>query len=76
MEGIEKYQFEQTGESDFVLRCISSRVNEAELEREIRRQIDGMLRRKAMTNVKYRVEFVNRIAPDPMSGKIKLVINR
>jgi len=74
VEGIEKYQFEQIGRTAFLIRCIASTGNAAELEKNIRRQIDGMLRGKAMTNVKYRVEFVDRIAPDPVSGKIKLVI--
>lgn len=74
VEGIKKYQFEQIGTSDFIIRCIASAENKVELEGEIRRQIDGMLRRKAMMNVSYRVEFVDRIAPDPASGKIKLVI--
>lgn len=74
VEGIEKYQFEQIGKSAFIIRCITSSENVAELEKDIRRQIDGMLRGKTMMNVKYRVEFVDRIAPDPVSGKIKLVI--
>jgi hypothetical protein len=29
-----------------------------------------------MRNVQYGVEFVSRIAPDPKSGKIKMVIKR
>lgn len=74
--GIEKYQFEQSGASNFTIRCMASTDHAAEREKEIRRQLDEMLRRKAMRNVKYRVEFVDRIAPDPVTGKIKLVIRR
>ena len=76
VKGIEKYQFEQTGASDFIIRCMTFAGNKAELEKEIRRQIDGMLHKKAMMNVKYCVEFVDRIAPDPVTGKTKLVIKR
>ena len=76
VEGIEKYQFEQTGNSGFVIRCIASAENKVNLEKKIREQIDRMLRGKNMMNVKYRVEFVDRIAPDPVSGKIKMVIKK
>lgn len=74
VSGIETYQFEQSGPSDFIIRCITSADREP--EREIRRQLDGVLRRKGMMNVRYRVEFVDRIAPDPATGKIKLVIRK
>jgi phenylacetate-CoA ligase len=76
VKGIEKYQFEQTGKSDFIMRCIALADNKVELEKEIRGQMDRMLCRKAMMNVKYRVEFVDRIATDTVSGKIKMVIKK
>ena len=43
---IAKYQFEQTGESAFILRCVASASDTEELERKVRDQIDGMLRKK------------------------------
>ncbi len=76
VNGIEKYQFVQTGKSDFIIRCIASIEDKACLEKEIREQINLMLRKKNMINIKYRIEFVDRISPDPVNGKIKMVIKK
>lgn len=74
--GIENYQFEQTGEASFIIRCIAFKEDTAKMEKETQKQIDQMLRKKCMTNVRYQVVFVDRIASDPASGKTKMVIKK
>lgn len=74
--GLAQYQFEQRSDTSFVLRCVAPGVDAAALEAQLRAQLTEMLRRKQLENIQYTVEFVDRIPPDPRSGKVKLILPR
>lgn len=76
IEGLLDYQFRQTGKSSFEMLAETSGKNtEDYIEAEMLRQMNTILREKKMGHVRFTVRFVDRIMPDPLTGKKRLIIN-
>lgn len=74
VEGVKKYQFEQIDNKNFILRCIRISLSEDKIKSMIEKQMDTFLLKKNLSNVKYKIIFVEDIPVNPVTGKIKLVI--
>jgi phenylacetate-CoA ligase len=74
VKGISKYQFEQTDDESFTLRCLKMNYASSGTKDDIKKQVDKFLAKKKLSNVNYEIEFVDKIPVNPDTGKIKLVI--
>lgn len=72
--GLEKYQFVQQDDTHFVLRCVWDGEARANAQSAVCAQVNAMLRRKGLCSVQYRVESVERLLPDPATGKTPLTV--
>lgn len=75
VKGLEKYQFVQLSSHEFKIRVVLQKsVNKELLEKEIRKQMDDILKEKNLTNLNYWIEEVQEIPINPATGKSKMVI--
>lgn len=76
VKGVNRYQFEQIDKESFILKCINTSSSTNEIRINIEKQIDRFLSRKNLSNVKYKIIFLDDLPVNPLTGKIKLVIKR
>lgn len=76
VEGLLQYQFEQIDEKEFIIKCVKMPYASNLTENLINNQIDEFLQKKQLSNVKYKVIFLDKINTDEKTGKTKLVIKR
>lgn len=75
VEGLLDYQFQQTGRDAFEMLAQTARTASRELiQNTVQKQMEGILKEKNLTYVRFTVRFVKEIMPDPKTGKKKLVI--
>lgn len=74
IEGLRDYQFRQTGAGSFELLAEAAEGRRAAIENELGRQMAQILREKRLAHVAFEIRFVDRILPDPRTGKKKLIL--
>ena len=75
IEGLRDYQFRQTAPGAFEMLAEVSRPQEKERVRsEILRQMGDILGEKHLDHVQFHVRFVEKILPDPATGKKPLIV--
>lgn len=75
IEGLLDYQFQQTGKDSFEMLAESSPgAGQKGIERELRRQLGGILLKKDLSYLNFSIRFVDEILPDPNTGKKRLVL--
>ena len=73
--GLLDYQFRQTGRDSFeILAETASAAGRESIERELRRQLGGILLEKGLSYLTFSIRFVEEIRPDPATGKKRLVL--
>jgi phenylacetate-CoA ligase len=77
VRGIERFQVVRTGPASFTFR-VKPQADLSPLERqraarEVRAKWDAILAQKQMGNVRYEVQWVERLSHDPRTGKFRLV---
>lgn len=76
LQGLLDFQFVKTGEAGFEMRAeVSDPALEAEVRREMIELMGEILSEKKLDYVDFSVRFVNRIMPDPGTGKKKLILS-
>ncbi|WP_456271181.1 phenylacetate--CoA ligase family protein [Bacillus sp. AK031] len=76
IEGLLDYQFQQIDIHSFeMLAEVTNKDIQVEVRQEMLRQMRMILREKHLDNVKFYVQFVEAITPDPQTGKKRLIIN-
>ncbi|MBE3583650.1 MAG: phenylacetate--CoA ligase family protein [Limnochordaceae bacterium] len=74
--GIKQYQFVQTSATSFILRVIPRPGACLEvLNEKAQAQVYSFLSKKKLDQIRFGIEFVDRLEPDRMTGKVKLVEN-
>lgn len=77
IQGLLDYQFRQTGRDAFeMLAETAEGADRNMIQTEILRQMKEILREKGLNYVRFNVQFVSRISPDPQTGKKKLIISK
>lgn len=75
VEGLRDYQFRQTGRDSFVMLAETARGGlESLIQAEITAQMREILEVKKLGYVRFDVEFVHEILPDPITGKKRLIL--
>lgn len=75
MEGLLDYQFQQTGPDSFeMLAETVEGVEQAKIRMKVLSQMKSILLEKGLGYVQFYVRFVDRILPDPQTGKKKLIV--
>lgn len=72
-DGLLQYQFVQQDDTHFLLRCVAVPGQRAAVAAAVQAQLDTMLRRKGLENVRWQLVFADRLAADPAAGKVPLV---
>lgn len=74
VSGIKQYQFVQTSDSSFILRVVPKPGACPEvLNEEAQAQVHSFLCKKRLEQIHFGIEFVDRLEPDGITGKVKLV---
>lgn len=77
IRGLLDYQFRQTDKTTFEMLAETSENADREMIRgEIFRQMEKILREKGLDYVRFNVQFVKQILPDPQTGKKKLITGK
>lgn len=75
IEGLKDYQFRQAGKDAFeMLAEISDTASEGAIREEMLSQMNGILREKGLSYVRFSVRFVKEIRPNPKTGKKPLIV--
>ncbi len=75
IEGLRDYQFCQTGADSFeMIAEVPDMDRRTSVETELAPQLQKILREKRLDYVRYHLKFTERIAPDPLTGKKRLVL--
>lgn len=75
VEGLRDYQFCKTGNASFeMLAEFSKSADIVQAKSQIRLEIDLILKEKGLDYVSYEIFATDQIAPDPITGKKKLVL--
>lgn len=75
IEGLLDYQFQQTSEDAFeMLAETTGAASKNEIRREMLGQMSGILKEKKLSYVQFYVRFVDKIQPDPQTGKKRLIV--
>lgn len=76
IEGLKDYQFRQIDNDMFeMLTEISETVSKDKIRVQILNQMKIILSQKHLDYVRFYVNFVDKIMPDPLTGKKRLIIN-
>lgn len=76
IEGLKDYQFRQIDNDMFeMLAEISENVSKDKIRVQILNQMKIILSQKHLDYVRFYVNFVDKIMPDPLTGKKRLIIN-
>ena len=77
IQGLLDYQFRRTGRDAFeMLAETAEGADRNMIQTEILRQMKEILWEKGLNYVRFNVQFVSRISPDPQTGKKKLIISK
>jgi phenylacetate-CoA ligase len=77
VKGMKKYQFIQKSLSEFIINVnLDEGIELAEVEGEIRSQVDRILREKNLDNLDYRICKVSELPVNPSTGKSPLVVKQ
>ncbi|HEX5138601.1 MAG TPA: hypothetical protein VFY93_16635 [Planctomycetota bacterium] len=75
VRGVKAFQFRLTGEDSFrFLWQVEEGVSAGEVEGEIAARLRALLDEKGMQNVRFTLERVPELAPDPETGKFRLIV--
>lgn len=75
VEGLRDYQFRQTGRDSFVMLAEKTSGGvETVIQAEIIAQMRVILEKKGLGYVRFDLEFVQEILPDPITGKKRLIV--
>jgi phenylacetate-CoA ligase len=75
VKGLAAFQFRLTGPDSFrFLAQVEEGVHAGEVERDIGARLRTLLREKGMDNVRFEIERVASLAPDPETGKFRLIV--
>lgn len=75
VEGLRDYQFRQTGGDSFVMLAEKTSGGvETVIQAEILAQMRTILEEKGLGYVRFDLEFVHEILPDPATGKKRLIV--
>lgn len=75
IEGLLDYQFQQSGVDAFeMLAETTVEANKEVIYAEMHRQMGGILQEKGLDYVQFHVTFVDKILPDPLTGKKPLIL--
>jgi len=75
VRGLAAFQFRLTGEDSFrFLAQMEEGVRAGEVEQEIAARLRVLLREKGMENVRFGIERVAELPPDPETGKFRLIV--
>ena len=77
VEGLRDYQFRQTGRDSFVMLAEKTSGGvEAVIQAEIMAQMRMIMEEKGLGYVRFDLEFVHEILPDPTTGKKRLIVQK
>lgn len=75
VKGLQAFQIRLTGEDSFrFLAQMEEGVRAGEVEGEIAARLRVLLAEKGMDNVRFEIERVTSLAPDPGTGKFRLIV--
>ncbi len=75
IEGLLDYQFRQTGNDSFeMLAETAKNASRETIRAEMRKQVGGILSEKGLDYVSFEIGFTDHIAPDPITGKKRLIV--
>jgi phenylacetate-coenzyme A ligase PaaK-like adenylate-forming protein len=75
VKGVKAFQFRLTGEESFrFLWQVEEGVSAGEVEEAIAARLRALLREKGMENVRFEIERVPNLPPDPETGKFRLIL--
>ncbi len=75
VEGLQDYQFCQTGTDSFeMIAEVPDTGKRTSVETNLKTQLQRILQEKRLDYVRYHLRFSERIAPDPLTGKKRLVL--
>jgi phenylacetate-CoA ligase len=74
IKGLDKLQIVVKDEESFDFLAVISDKNKEKVVKNIKRKLDGILRKKNFMNVKYSVKVVNDLKIDKKTGKFKLIV--
>lgn len=75
IEGLLDYQFQQISGDTFEMLAQTAQTASREfIQREMQRQMKGILNEKKLSYVRFLVRFVDEIRPDPQTGKKRLIV--
>ena len=75
IEGLRDFQFVQTGEASFTMLAETSEgADHAAIEAQMQQLMKEILEEKQLSYVRFAVEIVDHIRPDPRTGKKKLIL--
>ncbi len=75
IEGLLDYQFRQTGNASFTLLAETAKNAARETIRDgVQKQLGEILAEKGLDYVNFEIGFTDHIAPDPLTGKKRLIV--
>lgn len=75
VEGLRDYQFCKTGDASFeMIAEFSEQTDIAKAKRQIQKQLNTVLSEKQLGYVTYEIIQTEQIAPDPLTGKKRLIL--
>lgn len=75
IEGMKDYQFRRIDNKSFEMFAEVTQNNKADVEKEMKMQMKKILDEKKLGYVKFYVNFVEKILPNPKTGKKQLIVN-
>ncbi len=75
VEGLRDYQFHKTGDASFkMIAEFSEQTDIAMAKQQIQKELNGVLSEKQLGYVSYEIIETEQIAPDPVTGKKRLIL--
>ena len=75
VKGLKKYQIIKKDEQSFIMKAIiAQNYDKKEVKDKIKIKMNNLLFEKDMRNIEFRVKEVEKLPPDPETGKFKLII--
>lgn len=75
IEGLRDYQFRQLSKDTFEMHAeVSHKASKEKIRAEILKQMKKILMEKGLTYVQFYINFVEKILPDPVTGKKPLIM--
>lgn len=74
VEGLRDYQFRQSAPDAFEMLAEADEARKPAIAAQMRLSMNAILREKRLSHVRFRVRFVDAIAPDPRTGRKPLIV--